>query len=137
MILKGLGMSYSHLSGILLSIHHAISMRICSNVPEKDICMVGNVDDEANETTSTADLRQISNATPSRELAFMHGQSIPESVGTSTMNEIIIFRRANHSLSANLCQFSQVLELVYFHQATVVIGRFCCHLFLESPFSGA
>jgi len=87
MILKGLGMSYSHLSGILLSIHHAISMRICSNVSEKDICMVGNVDDEANETTSTADLRQISNATPSRELAFMHGQSIPESVGTSTMNE--------------------------------------------------
>ena len=54
MILKGLGMSYSHLSGILLSIHHAISMRICSNVSEKDICMVGNVDDEANETTSTA-----------------------------------------------------------------------------------
>ena len=56
---------------------------------------------------------------------------------TSTMNEIIIFRRANHSLSAKLCQFSQVLELVYFHQATVVIGSFCCHLFLESPFSGA
>ena len=45
-------LSLSPPSGILLSIHPVISIRICSNVPEKDICMVCNVDDEANETTS-------------------------------------------------------------------------------------